>query len=178
MTQTSSQAAPQSTAPTTTPVTLSRRYPDAPLVGVGVAIYNAQGEVLLVQSGKASRKGTWGLPGGLIDLGETLVAAGIREVTEEVGVEIMMGNLVTTFEPIIRDAQGKVEYHYVVLEYWAHYVSGEPVAQDDVVASAWVASDDLGNYSLTPVQLNVLQQTYAAWHAAPPLQSHATTSSL
>lgn len=172
------QASSQAITPATTPVTLSRRYPGAPLVGVGVAIYNAKGQVLLVQSGKASRKGTWGLPGGLIDLGERLVAAGIREVTEEVGVEIVMGNLVTTFEPIIRDAQGKVEYHYVVLEYWAHYVSGEPVAQDDVVAAAWVASDGLDAYSLTAEQLNVLQQTYAAWRAAPPLHLHATASSL
>jgi mutator protein MutT len=148
------------------------------MVGVGVAIYNAQGQVLLVQSGNAPRAGKWGLPGGLIDLGETLVAAGIREVMEEVGIEIAMGELVTTFEPILRDAQGKVEYHYVVLEFWAHYVSGEPIARDDVVASAWVEHNTLDAYSLTPQQLEVLQKTHAAWRAAPPLHLHATTSSL
>ncbi len=152
--------------PTTTPITVSRRYPGAPLVGVGVAIYNAQGQVLLVQSGKAPRAGKWGLPGGLIDLGETLVDAAVREVTEETGVSIAIGDLVTTFEPIFRDAEGKIEYHYVVLEYWAHYLGGEPCAQDDVVATAWVESADLASYSLTPEQIAVLHKTFAAWRAA------------
>jgi mutator protein MutT len=143
-----------------------------------VAIFNSAGQVLLVQSGKAPRAGKWGLPGGLIDLGETLVDAAIREVTEEVGVTIAVGDLVTTFEPIYRDAEGKVEYHYVVLEFWAHYLSGEPVAQDDVVASAWVDSADFDAYSLSPKQIEVLHKARAAWRAAPPLHSHPTTPSL
>lgn len=150
------------------PISVPRRYPGAPLVGVGVAIYNAQGQVLLVQSGKASRAGTWGLPGGLIDLGESLIDAAKREVMEETGLSVNIGGLVTTFEPIIRDAEGKVEYHYVVLEYWAHYLGGEAIAQDDAVATAWVDSANLDAYALTPQQMVVLHQSWAAWRAAPP----------
>jgi ADP-ribose pyrophosphatase YjhB (NUDIX family) len=145
-----------------------------------VAIYNPRGQVLLVQSGKAPRAGKWGLPGGLIDLGESLVDAAVREVTEETGVSIAVGGLVTTFEPIYRDAEGKIEYHYVVLEYWAHYLGGEPVAQDDVVATAWVESADLEGYSLTSEQIAVLHKTFAAWHEAPPptLPTSQTLSTL
>ena len=164
-------------APATTPITVSRRYPGAPLVGVGVAIYNAQGQVLLVQSGKASRLGTWGLPGGLIDLGEKLVDAAKREVLEETGLTIEIGGLVTTFEPLTRDAEGKVEYHYVVLEYWAHYLGGEPTPQDDVVAAAWVDESALATYKLTPEQMAVLEKSYAAWRAdlPQPIQTLAHT---
>jgi ADP-ribose pyrophosphatase YjhB (NUDIX family) len=116
------------------------------------------------------------LPGGLIDLGETLVAAAEREIKEELDITIAVGDLVTTFETIYRDSEGRVEYHYVVLEYWAHYVNGTPVAQDDAAAVAWVNNDELDAYSLTPQQLDVLQKTHAAWRAAPPLQLHATSS--
>jgi mutator protein MutT len=157
----------------TTPITTPRRYPGAPLVGVGVAIYNDAGQILLVKRARPPREGTWGLPGGLIDLGETLVAAAEREVMEELGIPIAVGGLVTTFEPIYRDAEGRIEYHYVVLEYWARYLSGIPVAQDDAAAWAWVKAEELAAYALTPQQLAVLDQTFAAWRAASPPHSAA-----
>jgi ADP-ribose pyrophosphatase YjhB (NUDIX family) len=158
-------------APLTTPVTLSRRYPAAPMVGVGVAIYNTEGQVLLVQRGKPPRQGTWGLPGGLIDLGEPLADAARREVMEELGLTIELGALATTFETILRDDEGKVEYHYVVLEYWAHYLGGTPLAQDDAAAFVWASVAELNNYALTPHQHQVLAQTFAAWRAAAPPHS-------
>jgi 8-oxo-dGTP diphosphatase len=165
--QAPTSGASQPAAPVTTPITVSRRYPGAPLVGVGVAIYNEQGELLLVQRGRPPGKGVWGLPGGLLDLGEKVEEAARREILEELGIPIALGALVTTFESIYRDAEGKVEYHYVVLEYWAHYVGGTPVAQDDAAAVAWVSAADMEAYSLTPRQLEVLAMTYAAWRAAP-----------
>jgi ADP-ribose pyrophosphatase YjhB (NUDIX family) len=163
--QDSSSESLQALAPTTTPITVSRRYPGAPLVGVGVAIYNEQGDLLLVQRGRPPGKGTWGLPGGLLDLGEKVAAAARREIREELGIPIVLGGLVTTFESIYRDGEGKVEYHYVVLEYWARYVSGTPVAQDDAAAVAWVSAADFDAYGLTAQQVEVLAMTYAAWRA-------------
>jgi 8-oxo-dGTP diphosphatase len=159
---------------TTTPITVPRRYPGAPLVGVGVAIYNDQGQLLLIKRGRPPGKGTWGLPGGLIDLGERLDAAAQREVMEEVGIDIVVGDLVTTFETIIRDDEGRVEYHYVVLEYWAHYLGGTPTAHDDAEAVEWVDMAHLSDYSLSRHQLEVLEKTYAAWRAAAPPQIETT----
>ena len=147
----------------TTPITVSRRYPGAPLVGVAVAIYNAQGQVILIQRGRPPRQGSWGLPGGLLDVGERLESAAQREVKEELGLDVAIGGMVTTFESIHHDVAGMVEYHYVVMEYWARYQGGTPVAQDDAAAFAWVAADQLDAYALTAQQFEVLKQTYAAW---------------
>ena len=157
-----------SDTPSTTPITVQRRYPGAPLVGVGVAIYNDVGQVLLVKRGRPPGKGTWGLPGGLIDLGETLEAAALREVAEEVGLNVVIGGLVTTFETILRDDEGKLEYHYVVLEYWARYLGGTAVAEDDAEAVMWVDSSEFNTYGLSARQRVVLEQTYNAWRVASP----------
>lgn len=166
------------TEPSTTPITAPRRYPTAPLVGVGVAVFDETGRLLLIQRGRPPGEGTWGLPGGLIDLGETLEQAATREVKEELGIQIAVGDLVTTFESIYYDAEGKIEYHYVVLEYWAYYLSGEPVAQDDAAAVAWADVTTFDQYSLTAQQLEVLHKAHAAWRAAPPHTNAGSPSGL
>ena len=98
---------------------IQRRYPIAPLVGVAAAVFDAQGRVLLVQRGRPPRVGAWGLPGGLLDLGEKLAVGAAREVREECGVEIAVGGVAGVFEPITYDAAGRIEYHYVVVDFWA-----------------------------------------------------------
>lgn len=150
----------------TTPITAARRYPAAPLVGVGVAVFNDAGAVLLVQRGRPPRVGQWSLPGGLIDLGERLTAAAAREVYEECGITVDVGELVGAFEPIYRDAAGQVEYHYVVLDYWARHVAGEAAAHDDAAAVAWVALADLATYAVTPEAHTLIHQAHAAWQRA------------
>ena len=147
----------------TTPIQVERRYPGAPLVGVGVAVFNARGEVLLVQRGQPPRQGEWSLPGGLIDLGEKLADAAQREVWEECAVEIELGELVATFEPIIYDGEGRIEYHYVLLDYWARYLHGEPVAQDDAAAIAWITIAELEQLSIYQDTRNVIMQAHALW---------------
>lgn len=147
----------------TKPITVSRRYPAAPLVGVGVVVLNAQGEVLLVKRGKPPRAGEWSIPGGLLDLGERLEAAAHREVREECGIEITLGGFLTTFEPILYDAAGEIEYHYVLLDYWATYRAGTIVAQDDAAAVAWVKLDALPDFHLRSATLQVIQDAHAAW---------------
>lgn len=140
-----------------------RRYPDAPLVGVAAAVFDDVGRVLLVQRGRPPRAGSWGLPGGLLEVGETLVAGVQRELREECGVEIAVGAVAGVFEPITRDAAGHVEYHYVVVDFWARWVSGEAQAQDDVAAVAWVALDALDAYDLLPESRRVIEQAHAMW---------------
>lgn len=150
----------------TQPVTARRRYPDAPLVGVGVAVFDGAGRVLLVQRGNPPRAGQWGLPGGLVDLGERLVDAARREVNEECAVEVEIGGIVGTFEPIERDAAGRIEYHYVVIDFWARLRDGTAQAQDDAAAVAWAAMADLDAYQLQPDSRRVVEDAFQAWSAA------------
>lgn len=140
-----------------------RRYPDAPLVGVAAAVFDEAGRVLLVQRGRPPRAGSWGLPGGLLELGETLEQGAQREVREECGIEIAVGAVAGVFEPITYDAQGRIEYHYVVVDYWASWVSGEAYAHDDAAAVAWVAADALDGYDLLPDSRRVVERARVLW---------------
>jgi 8-oxo-dGTP diphosphatase len=154
-------------SPATQPVTAQRRYPAAPLVGVAAAVIDTQGRVLLVKRGRPPRAGSWGLPGGLLDLGERLTDGASREVQEETGVEIEVKDVVGTFEPIQLDEQGRIEYHYVVIDFWARHIRGEPRAQDDADAVAWVSQQHLDHYHLSADTRRVVESALAAWEADP-----------
>ncbi len=121
---------------------VQREYRDAPLVGVGALIWRA-GQVLLVQRGREPSLGLWALPGGLVEIGETLTEALVREVAEETGLTVQPGPFIGSFEPIVRDADGRVRYHYVVLDYLAFWEAGEPHAGDDAGAVGWFAPEAL-----------------------------------
>lgn len=154
------------------PIAARRRYPDAPLVGVGAAVFNAQGDVLLARRKQPPLAGQWSLPGGLIHLGETLAAAVQREVWEECAVEIKVGEVVATFEPIQRDAEGAIEYHYVVIDFWASHVAGEARAQDDAADVAWVPVADLEKYQLSPDTYEVILKAHHAWQSSLAASPH------
>jgi ADP-ribose pyrophosphatase YjhB (NUDIX family) len=121
---------------------MAREYPEHPIVGVAAVVLR-DGQVLLVQRGREPGRGSWGLPGGMLELGETLAEGVRREVLEECGVEIEVGPLVGVFEPMQRDDAGRLRYHYVVLDYVATYVSGDLQAADDADDARWVALDAL-----------------------------------
>lgn len=121
---------------------MSREYPEHPIVGVAAVVLRA-GQVLLVQRGREPARGLWGLPGGMLELGETVAEGVRREVWEECGVEIEVGPLVGVFEPMQRDDAGRLRYHYVVLDYLARYVGGELQAADDADDARWVSPAEL-----------------------------------
>ena len=150
----------------TKPIQVARRYPDAPLVGVGVVVLNATGKVLLVRRGQPPRQGEWSLPGGLIDLGETLADAAVREVWEECAIEIEIGALIAPFEPIVYDGAGEIEYHYVILDFWARHLRGIPVARDDAEAVTWASVTALTAFKLRSDTEQMILQAYAMWQAA------------
>ena len=153
----------QSFVETTQPIMAQRRYPIAPLIGVAAAVFDADGRVLLVRRGRPPRQGHWGLPGGLLDLGERLTDGARREVLEECAIEVEIGQLVTTFEFMQRDEKGRIEYHYVVLDYWARYLSGEAVAQDDADAVRWVSMAELEGLDLRSETVGVIEQAFRMW---------------
>lgn len=126
---------------------MAREYPEYPIVGVAAVVLRA-GQVLLVQRGREPAKGLWGVPGGVLELGEAVVDGVRREVREECGIEIEVGPLLGVFEPQQRDDAGRLRYHYVVLDYLARYVSGKLRAADDADDARWVALDALESLSM------------------------------
>ena len=96
-----------------------REYPAHPLVGVGALVHDSAGRVLLIKRKFEPNKGRWSLPGGLLETGETLVEAGKRETREELGVEIEVEELFQVSEELIRDAEGKTRYHFVLVDFLA-----------------------------------------------------------
>ncbi|MDB5367324.1 MAG: hydrolase [Rhodospirillales bacterium] len=120
----------------------SREYPTRPWVGVGVVIRRGE-QLLLVRRAKAPRAGEWSIPGGAVELGETIFAAAKREVREETGLDITPVKLLTTVDAIQRDDQGNVAFHYVLIDLLATVGDTQvPVARDDVDAVRWATLDE------------------------------------
>ena len=136
---------------------MQREYPEAPLVGVGAVVIDG-GKVLLVQRGQEPGKGTWGLPGGLVELGETVADAVRREVAEETGLNVEPGPLLGIFEPITRDEEGRVRYHYIVVDFLASLRGGALRPASDVADVHWVPLDDLVAYRLRPATVDMIRR--------------------
>ena len=134
---------------------MSREYPDYPMVGVGVVVWK-DNAVLLIQRGKPPRAGTWSLPGGRQELGETTREAGVREVREETGLEVEIKDLIDVVDTIHRDDEGHVHMQYTLVDYRAEWVSGEPEAGTDAADARWVNPADLPAYNLWDETLRVI----------------------
>ncbi len=137
-----------------------RMYPSRPLVGVGAVIWDGA-RVLLERRGQPPAQGAWAVPGGLIELGETAEEAIRREVREECGIEIAVGPVLGLFEPVQRDADGRVRYHYVVIDFLAHYVAGALQAGDDAAELRWAAPGELEAYALMPATREMIEKALA-----------------
>lgn len=118
-----------------------------PIPGVaGVVLH--EGRVLLAVRGKPPSEGLWGLPGGVVELGETVEEAVVREIREETGVVVRPLKLLTVFDSIHRDEDGRLHYHYILFEYLCEYVSGEVQPSSDAPDARWVGVDDLDSVEM------------------------------
>lgn len=124
-----------------------REYPLRPIVGIGLVVLKCD-HVLLVRRGKPPNVGSWTLPGGAQEVGETVEEAARRELLEETGVGVGPLHFAAHVDNIRRDPTGRVQFHYTILDFAARWQSGEPVAGSDVTEALWVAPDDVRNYQL------------------------------
>ncbi len=139
---------------------MSREYPDRPMVGVGVVVWRGP-ELLLIQRGKPPRMGSWSLPGGMQELGETVRETAVREVREETGLEIDLTHLIDVVDTITRDEDGRVRLQYTLVDFAAEWRSGEPVAGDDAAGAQWIHPDDLGPLKLWTETLRIIEMSAA-----------------
>jgi 8-oxo-dGTP diphosphatase len=127
---------------------------------VGALIFE-DGRILLVERGKEPLKGYWSIPGGIVETGEKLEEGIRREVLEETGLDVDPYSMFEIFERIIPDAEGKPEYHYVLIDYLCRRLSGEPAAASDVSRVAWVSENELSRYRITEGTLGVIERAFA-----------------
>ena len=132
--------------------------------GVGALIFRGRGRrgsILLVERGKQPLKGYWSIPGGLVETGETLDQAVRREVLEETGLRVKPVEMFGIFERVMRDARGRTEYHYLLLDYVCTVTGGKLRAGDDVARVEWVTRRRLSDYKMTEGTREVIERAYA-----------------
>jgi 8-oxo-dGTP diphosphatase len=147
---------------------MQREFPSAPLLGVGAVIVNC-GRVLLVRRGTEPLLGHWSLPGGMLELGESLNEGVIREVREETGLEVEPVELIELLDRIHRE-DDRIRYHYVIADYLCRVTGGELLAGSDADAARWVERAEWNSHSalkLDPITVRVIE---AGWQRAQALQ--------
>jgi ADP-ribose pyrophosphatase len=134
-------------------------YPDTPRVAVGAVVFNND-RVLLVRRGQPPSEDLWAIPGGSVEIGETLQKAAEREIIEETGITIRAGKPVYTFDSIVRDSAGKIRFHYVIVDLGADYISGDPTAGDDALDARWVTAQEIHDLRVSAPTLKLLKEKF------------------
>ena len=147
----------------------ARRYPAHPLLGVGALLFD-QGRVLLVERGRPPLAGEWSLPGGLVETGERLEEALVREVWEETGLRVETGSIATVFERIMLDEAEGCEYHYVLIDFYCTLLGGDLRPGDDSRRVDWFAIGSLEKLSLTAGTREVIE----ACCSHPPMHPYVS----
>jgi len=147
-------------------VSNGRQYPERPIVGVGAVIVD-DGKVVLIRRRYEPLAGQWSLPGGAVELGETLEASVVREMQEETGLDVEVGPVIEVFDRITLDDARRIRYHYVLVDYLCWIAGGELRAGSDVDAAVLVDPSELAPYGLTTKATAVIERALQLAREAP-----------
>ena len=136
---------------------MTTEYPDGPRLAVGGVVIHKD-RVLLVRRGKPPAEGQWAIPGGSVELGESMARAVERELLEETGVRVLAGDVCCVFEAVRRDTDDRVRFHYVIVDLLAEYVSGTPAPGSDALAAAWKSAVELAEMTVNANTLELLRK--------------------
>lgn len=136
---------------------MSREYPDRPFVGVGAVIAEG-GCVLLIKRGHAPAMGEWSIPGGAMEIGETVREAVMREVREETGLFVEAKNLLGVFDRVLRDPSDRVQFHYVLIDFLCTPTGGQLKAGGDAAEARWFTAEEVGELSLAEDTLEIVHK--------------------
>ncbi len=139
---------------------MKRDYPDRPIVGVGAVVVQ-DGRALIVKRAGEPLKGQWSIPGGAVELGETLRQAAAREAREETGLVVEAGEVLEVFDSIYRDPAGKCQYHYVLVDFLCRPAGGELRAGSDAGEVRWVTAEELNGLEMTESAARVIRKGLA-----------------
>lgn len=134
-------------------------YPRWPRVAVGAVVFRND-HVLLVRRGRPPSENVWAIPGGKVRLGESLQQAAEREILEETGIRIRAGAPVFVFDHLERDPDGRIRFHYVIVDLSAEYVEGEILAGDDALDARWVDAENLNHLAISRQTRRLLRECY------------------
>ncbi len=135
---------------------MAREFPDRPVVGVGGVVVQ-DGRALIVKRAHDPRKGEWSLPGGIVELGESLVDAVRREIKEETGLDVEVGEVVEVFDRVHR-LEDRIRYHFVIVDYVCRPIGGELRPGDDAEEVAWVAPHEIEQYGVNEFAVRVIRR--------------------
>ena len=138
---------------------IQRKYPTRPLVGVGALVLDDDNEkILMVKRGNDPGRGKWSFPGGLVNVGEAVREAVKREIKEETGLSVKIGDLAGVIDVVIKDDDEKVQYHYVIIDFFAKRESGEISPRSDAEDVRWIPLKDLLSLNVTRTAIDLLRK--------------------
>ena len=138
---------------------MKREFPDVPLVGVGAIIID-ENRVVLVKRAHPPLQAQWSIPGGVLEVGELVREAAVREAREETGLIVEPGELLGVYDRVLRDVEQRVQYHYVLIDFLCRRVGGEIIAGSDAAEVCWFAVEDLSALNLAADTQDVIQKGF------------------
>jgi 8-oxo-dGTP diphosphatase len=137
-----------------------RRYPERPILAVGgVVIHDSR--VLLIRRGRPPLEGRWSIPGGILEIGETIAEGVARELKEETAIRVRVMKLLEIYEKVLRDERSRARYHFVILDYLCEFVEGTATAGGDVREILWAEKQQLASLALTAAASQVIDKAFA-----------------